>query len=95
MPENHAAWLVAKQTPLEVKAAPYTAPRPDEIVVRNHAIAINPIDWIKQCSGNMLFSWIEYPFVLGSDLAGEVVEVGTGVTRFKVGDRVLGPRGRR
>ncbi len=90
MPENNAAWLVAKQTPLEVKAAPHTAPRPDEVVVRNHAVAINPIDWIKQCSGNMLFSWIKYPFVLGSDLAGEVVEVGTGVTRFKVGDRVLG-----
>ncbi|KAF6225178.1 hypothetical protein HO133_010375 [Letharia lupina] len=31
-----------------------------------------------------------YPFVLGGDLAGEIVEVGKGVTRFRIGDRVLG-----
>jgi NADPH:quinone reductase-like Zn-dependent oxidoreductase len=28
--------------------------------------------------------------VLGSDVAGEVVEVGSAVTRFRTGDRVLG-----
>ena len=87
---NTAAWLGAKHGRLEVKPAPYTHPRNGEIVVRNRAVAINPIDWIKQCAGNFLFSWIKYPFVLGSDLAGEVVAVGSGVSRFKVGDRVLG-----
>ena len=89
MPDNTAAWLGAKRARLEVGSAPYTAPRADEIVVRNHAVAINPIDWITQCAGSFVFSWIKYPFVLGSDLAGEVVEVGSGVSRFKVGDRVL------
>ena len=90
MPTNRAAWLGAKQTRLEVKPAPYTHPGEDEIVVKNHAVAINPLDWIKQFVGNLIFSWIKYPFVLGADLAGEIVEVGTGVTRFRVGDRVLG-----
>jgi NADPH:quinone reductase-like Zn-dependent oxidoreductase len=90
MPDNTAAWLVAKHARLEVKSAPYTPPRENEIVIKNHAVAINPIDWIKQCAGDFLFAWIKYPFVLGSDLAGEVVEVGKAVSRFKVGDRVLG-----
>jgi len=87
---NTAAWLSTKQRPLEVGPAPYTAPKPDEIVIRNHAVALNPIDWIKQVAGDFVFSWIKYPFVLGSDSAGEVVEVGRAVTRFQVGDRVLG-----
>jgi len=90
MPSNTAAWLVAKHTKLEVKPAPYTSPRKNEIVVRNHAVAINPVDWMKPYIGDFMFSWMKYPFVLGCDLAGEVVEVGSGVSRFKPGDRVLG-----
>ena len=90
MPSNTAAWIVEKQARLEVKPAPYTPPRENEIVVKNYAAAINPVDWIIPLIGNLVFPWIKYPFVVGSDLAGEVVEVGAGVTRFNVGDRVLG-----
>jgi NADPH:quinone reductase-like Zn-dependent oxidoreductase len=89
MPTNEAAWLPAKTSTLEVGPAPYTPAGAQEIVVRNHAVAINPVDWIKAIVGDMMFSWIKRPFVLGSDIAGEVVEVGAGVTRFKVGDRVV------
>lgn len=90
-PSNRAAWLSSKsERPLQVKAAPYTTPAANEIVVKNGAIAINPIDWSKQLLGNMMFSYIKYPFVLGEDVAGEVVEVGKDVTRFKPGDRVVG-----
>lgn len=87
--QNAAAWLPAKQALLEVGPALYPHPRDNEIVVKNHAVAINPLDWIKQDVGNLLFSWIRYPFVLGADLAGEVIEVGSAVTRFRVGDPVL------
>ena len=90
MPTNTAAWLETKRSKLEVKPAPYTPPRDDEIVVKNHAVAINPVDWLIPVIGNVAYRWIKYPFVLGEDLAGEVVEVGKAVTRFKVGDRVLG-----
>lgn len=91
MHHNQAAYLISKSgEPLQVKTSPYTQPAINEIVVKNAAIAINPVDWMKQAVGNMMFSWIKYPFIMGSDLAGEVVEVGHGVTRFEVGDRVLG-----
>ncbi len=88
MPTNTAAWLGAKKATLDVRPAPYTPPRENEIVVKNHAVAINPVDWIIQVAS--IYRWIKYPFVLGSDVAGEVVEVGNAVTRFNVGDRVLG-----
>ncbi|KAJ5625447.1 oxidoreductase [Penicillium lagena] len=90
--KNSAAWLTSnKARPLQVKSAPYTRPREAEIVIRNYATAINPIDWRIQDMGTaMMYKWIEYPCILGSDVAGEVVEVGPQVTRFKVGDRVVG-----
>ena len=88
MPSNTAAWLVAeKAKPLEVKSAPYTSPGQHEMVVKNGAVAINPIDWKIQ---DLAHFPLTYPAILGSDVAGEVVEVGSSVTRFHVGDRVLG-----
>ncbi|WP_055076436.1 zinc-binding alcohol dehydrogenase family protein [Pseudanabaena sp. 'Roaring Creek'] len=90
MPSNTAAWLLTNRADIEVESAPYTPARENEIVIKNHAVSINPIDWITQRAGELIFSWIKYPFILGSDLAGEVVEVGKNVSRFKVGQRVLG-----
>lgn len=90
-PANRAAWLTGKQNePLEVKTAPYTQPGQHEIVVKTRAIAINPVDASKQAMGDMMFGWIKYPFILGDDVAGEVVEVGPLVSRFQPGDRVVG-----
>jgi NADPH:quinone reductase-like Zn-dependent oxidoreductase len=90
MPSNSAAWLqAANEHPLVVKEAPYVSPGPDEIVVKVHAIAINPIDRLKQELGDMLYGHIKYPFILGLDVAGEVFDLGRNVTQFKVGDRVV------
>ena len=63
------------------------SPGPDEVVVRNRAVAVNPVDWKIQTSGGaFLKAW---PVVLGTDIAGDVHEVGSNVTKFKKGDRVL------
>lgn len=87
-PVNQAAWLMGpKARPLEIKPAPYTRPGAHEIVVKNAALAINPMDWKIQAAGTYP---VAYPVILGQDVAGEVVEVGDEVTRFRVGDRVLG-----
>src|ERR1700753_3181992 len=90
MPVNTAAWINAAGAPLAVGPAPYTPPADDQIVVRNHAVAVNPLEWIIQVAGSLTYRWLKYPAVLGSDVAGEVVETGRAVTRFQVGDRVLG-----
>ncbi|KKA20173.1 Oxidoreductase, zinc-binding dehydrogenase family protein [Rasamsonia emersonii CBS 393.64] len=82
MPTNSAAWLTAeKKTPLEIGPAPYTPPRENEVVIKNGAVAINPVDWKLQYLA--IFPQ-NYPNILGQDVAGEVVEVGSAVTRFSL-----------
>jgi NADPH:quinone reductase-like Zn-dependent oxidoreductase len=85
---NTAAWLTApKARPFEVKPAPVGTPRENQILVKNHAIAINPID-VKIQQG--IPYPVNYPAILGEDVAGEVVAVGPNVTHFKEGYRVAG-----
>lgn len=87
---NRAAWVTHKNSrPLVVKSAPYPTPQAHEIVIKTAAVAANPVDWVLQLIGSMVFSWITYPAIFGSDMAGQVAEVGSAVTRFAVGDRVL------
>ena len=90
IPTNTAAYIPSSKGRLSVRSAPYTSPGADQIVVKNAAVAMNPLDWIKQTQGEFLYGWIKYPFVMGSDVAGEVVEIGRDVTKFRVGDRVVG-----
>ncbi len=90
MPTNAAAWYPEKYAKLKIGPAPYVPPAANEIVVRNQAVAINPVDWAIPRMGAVAFPWIKPPTVIGSDVAGEVVEVGNRVSRFKVGDRVVG-----
>jgi NADPH:quinone reductase-like Zn-dependent oxidoreductase len=86
-PANQAAWLKQANTPLEVGPAPMPIAGPNEIIVKNAAIAINPIDWHQQDAGVFVQ---QFPAIIGCDVAGEVHEVGEGVERFKKGDRVIG-----
>lgn len=89
MPVNKAAYVeIVPNRHLDVRDSPYTRPGPGQVVVHNRAIAINPIDHMLPIVG--AFQHLKWPFVVGSDSAGDVVEVGSGVTRFRVGDRVVG-----
>ncbi|KAL2049034.1 hypothetical protein ABVK25_010705 [Lepraria finkii] len=90
MPSNQAAWLTAKGAPLTIKPAPLLDPNSNQILIKNHAVAINPVDWASQNMGQDLFPFLKFPCILGHDAAGEVIAVGSAVTRVKVGDRVLG-----
>ena len=56
MPSNTAAWLTAsKLKPLAVKSAPYIFPREIEIFIKNGAVAISPVDWMKHDVGETVF----------------------------------------
>ena len=88
MDNNRAAWLTAaKATPLVVGPGPKPAPLADEVVIRVGYVAINPVDWKVQTYGVIINT---FPNVLGTDVAGVIVQVGSGVTRLKNGQRVIG-----
>ncbi|KAJ3507255.1 hypothetical protein NMY22_g16987 [Coprinellus aureogranulatus] len=66
----------------------FTVPKPGkgQVLVKIHSSALNPVDWKIQKYG----IYIEkFPAILGSDIAGEVVELGEGVSHVAVGDKVF------
>jgi NADPH:quinone reductase len=68
-------------------------PRPivseNDVLIRIHASGVNPLD-TKIRAGAAAHAKQPLPAVLGLDMAGTVVEVGSRVTRFKPGDEVYG-----
>ena len=68
-------------------------PRPtlkaDELLVQVHAASVNPIDNMIPTGLFKAVLRFQLPATLGSDLAGVVAEVGSRVTRFKLGDAVF------
>ena len=70
-------------------------PRPGsgEVLVRIAAASLNPIDWKVRSGAMKEFMPLEFPAILGYDLAGEVAELGEGVTSLKAGQRVMGVAG--
>ena len=62
--------------------------RDDDVMIQIHAASVNPLD-LKIRDGKMkLILPYRLPLILGNDLAGVVVRVGSRVRRFKPGDEV-------
>ena len=60
---------------------------PDQVLVRIKACALNRLDiWVRQ--GIPAYQ-IPLPHISGSDIAGVIEEVGSGVADLKVGTRVF------
>lgn len=80
---------------LELVDAPRPTPAADEVVVEVISASLNPLDW-HQLRGEpwlvRITGGLRHPKtgVVGTDVAGVVVETGAGVTNLRVGDRVVG-----
>src|SRR5580704_4671188 len=75
---------------LELREVPEPKTGPGQVQVRVVATSINPIDWKLREGMKRAGLPLELPAILGRDASGEVVEVGSGVTRFRPGARVTG-----
>jgi NADPH:quinone reductase-like Zn-dependent oxidoreductase len=70
---------------LRYEDVPDPQPRKDQVLIRIKACALNHLDlWVRKG-----LPGVNLPHILGSDIAGEIVEVGEYVSAFKPGQRVL------
>ncbi|WP_321890206.1 zinc-binding dehydrogenase [Paraburkholderia bannensis] len=85
---EHRAWTwqgSAAPLDLKLKHVPMPSPAAGQVLVRNAAIGLNPVDW--KVLGGALVDW-RAGHVPGVDGAGEVVALGDGVSADWLGRRV-------
>ena len=77
-----------KKDGVRIGVMPEPELRPDDVLVQIHAASINPVDF--KIRDGQLKVVLPYrpPFILGNDLAGVVVRVGSRVRHFKPGDEI-------
>lgn len=73
---------------LAVEDIPQPEPNDNEVLIRVHAASINPFDAALQAG--YLQSMASTPLTMGTDYAGDVVKVGSGISHLKPGDAVYG-----
>lgn len=77
---------------LRYEDAPRPIPHYGEVLVRVHAASLNPPDlYLRDGYRALPPEWrpdAKFPLILGTDVSGQVVAVGEGASRFKVGDEV-------
>ncbi|ACU59421.1 NADP-dependent oxidoreductase [Chitinophaga pinensis] len=76
-------------TAFRIEKVAIPLPGAGEVLVKVKAIGLNPVDF-KTRSGKGYASFQTLPAILGWDIAGEVVSVGEGVSKFITGDRIFG-----
>ena len=74
-----------------VEVAEIEAPelKEDSVLINVHAASLNPIDNILRAGYMKDMMPLTFPFVMGYDVSGEVIEVGAKVSSVKVGDTVF------
>ena len=85
-----AAFITGCGTPDSIRLGelPDPIPGPREVLVRVRACAVNPIDTYVR--GGLVAFPLPFPFVVGCDLAGDVVACGAEVASLRPGMRVWG-----
>jgi NADPH:quinone reductase-like Zn-dependent oxidoreductase len=101
---NVAAWLPYEKAPaMQIGPGPTPNPGENEVVIEVAYVAINPTDHlVSSCPvlphlrltatqiQDAPYFKLPYPWIEGSDVAGTIVQLGSKVTRFTIGQRVIG-----
>ncbi|KAF5387572.1 hypothetical protein D9757_006588 [Collybiopsis confluens] len=89
MAQTQRALFLTSAHQYEISSRAIPKPSGGQILVKVKSISLNPTDWKVRDLPGMDIMVKKYPIVLGHDAAGDVVELGEGVTRFSKNDRVF------
>src|SRR5580692_2279581 len=74
---------------LKFEEYPDPVPGPGEVLVRVAAASVNPVDCKRRAGLTKDFYPMHFPSLIGVDMAGTVVKIGSGVENFSAGDQVF------
>jgi NADPH:quinone reductase-like Zn-dependent oxidoreductase len=79
----------SKEDKLQLTEVPQPIAAENEVLIQIHSASINQLDAKLKSGEFKLLLPYKFPFVLGHDVAGTIVGVGSKVSHFKVGDEVF------
>lgn len=85
---KNTSFLLTQLEKLEFAEVPMPEISPDEVLVKMEAVGICGSDLHYYSHGRIGNFIVEFPFILGHECAGTIVEVGSAVQHLEVGDRV-------
>jgi len=84
-----AAIINDYDAPIEIAEIDKPTLQDDSVIIEVHAASLNPIDNILRAGHLKDMLALSFPHVMGYDVSGVVVEVGSNVSSVKLGDSVL------
>jgi NADPH:quinone reductase-like Zn-dependent oxidoreductase len=74
---------------LRYEEVPTPLPGPNEVLVKLAATSVNPIDWKIRRGARKASMALQFPVILGRDVAGEISAAAAGASDFKLGQKVM------
>lgn len=84
-----AATIAGYQCPIVLTEVDKPSRKNDAVLIKVHAASLNPIDDILRSGAFKDSMPLSFPYVMGFDVSGDIVEIGQDVRHFKVGDAVF------
>lgn len=79
----------SKNDPLVLSDLPVPSPKENEVLIEVHAASVNQLDGKLKTGEFKLLLPYKFPLILGHDVAGVIIKIGSNVSRFKVGDEIF------
>ena len=79
----------SKEDKLQLTEVPKPVAKENEVLIQIHSASINQLDAKLKSGEFKLLMPYKFPLILGHDVAGTVIGVGSQVSRFEIGDEVI------